>query len=145
MDDRMWATFATQSGIQADRTERSFTPTWTGFSVAPVGDISYYDFGAIVVLWNDTAGQIVGTSDANTMVITNLPDAITPDNSIIGQTIVIDNSGAYEGQFSITSSNVLGFTLMTVSGAFIQAGVGGLFTAAGNKGLPTGWLIVYAK
>lgn len=145
MDDRQWATFVAQSGIQADRTVKSFPPTWSGFSADPVGEISYYDFGRIVVMWNDTGSILVGTSDDTTMSFTGLPDEITPDNNVILPTFVIDSGSVFAGQVSITSAGTVGYTLLTVSGSLILAGVGGLFTGAGNKGLPDGWLIVYAK
>lgn len=124
---------------------QTFTPAWTGFSADPSGDLSYMDLGDLVVLWNNTAGQVVGTSNANTMTFTNLPSVIRPDQSVIDSTIVIDSGSAFHGQVSILANGTVGFTLMTVSGSLIQAGVGGLFTAAGNKGLPTGWLIMYPK
>lgn len=145
MNAREQATFFSQAGVQADGEVKTLTPVWTGFSANPVGNLSYYDFGAVVVIWNNTAGQIVGTSNATTMTITNLPESITPDNDVIGPSFVIDNSGAYAGQVSITSAGVMGFTLLSVSGSLVLAGVGGLFTASGNKGLPTGWLIMYPK
>src|SRR5690242_13423117 len=55
MSSRQWSEFLSQSGIQADRSAKPFTPAWTGFSAAPVGDLSYFDFGTLVVLfWNDS-------------------------------------------------------------------------------------------
>src|SRR5687767_4077130 len=60
MNARQWDQFVAQAGIQADGKVKTFTPTWTGFSADPVGDISYLDFGAIVIMWS--AAELTGTS-----------------------------------------------------------------------------------
>lgn len=146
LNDRELSQYFSQQGIQADQRVKTFTPTWgNDFSSDPVGDLSYLDFGRVVVMWNDTGNILVGTSDTTTLSFTALPDEITPDNNVILPTFVMDQGSAFAGQVSITSTGTVGFTLLSVSGSLVQAGVGNLFTASGNKGLPDGWLIVYGK
>jgi hypothetical protein len=138
------STLAVTGSLSFTNSVQTFTPTWTGFSASPSGDLSYLDFGAYVILWNDTGGQIVGTSNSTVMTISNLPAGITPSNDIIGPTIAIDQGGALTGQFSVLSGGTVGFSLNAVTGTSVASGTAG-FTNSGNKGLPTGWLVVFAK
>jgi hypothetical protein len=147
MDDRQWATFVAQAGIQADNTVKTFTPTWTGFSVDPSGDLSYQDFGSIVMVWWEDATALLGNSNANFMTITNLPENIRPRVHRKGMILVCDNgSGIYEGFYSINSGGTITFGLAdtgTVANRVTYTTTG--FTAASTKGLAGGVLFVYAK
>lgn len=147
-DERQWSTFVTQSGIQADRTVKSFTPTWTGFSSDPTGEISYLDFGAIVMLWNESGADITGTSNDTqfSWAVGSLPDAIVPTQYRVGQTIVIDGGGERSGAFSIDNTGLVQFSIANTTGDpphILFDGAG--FAGAGVKGLPAGWLITYPK
>jgi hypothetical protein len=152
MNERQWATFVTESGIQADRSVKTFTPTsWTGFSVDPVGDISYHDFGAIVVMWRDVA--LTGTSDDVGMSFAGIPEAIRPlSGNKIMRCLVINGSFMLGGAVEITTSGVAQFYLEGTAGG--GAGTadddrvspqGSIFENTGTKGLNAGWLVMYSK
>lgn len=144
MNARQWSEFISSQGFQADGKIKTFTPAWVGFSVDPVGDISYYDFGVIVVMW--AADNLVGTSDDTVMAITNLPDSIATENGAFIPSVMSDNSTAYAGFVGVEStvSRQINFYLNVVSGTKVSYDLGA-FTSSGNKGLPVGWLIVYPK
>jgi ABC-type antimicrobial peptide transport system permease subunit len=147
MDARQWATFVGQSGIQADRAVKTFTPTWSGFSVAPTDTLSYYDFGVIVAIFNSADTAILGTSNATTMEITNLPEAIQPRGTRKGHALVTDNGGAdvYDGLYFISGATV---TFGIASTALVANRVvyqNNGFTAASTKGLAGGSIFIYAK
>ena len=135
---------AITGSVSLTNSAQTFTPTWTGFSSSPSGDLSYLDLGAVVVLWNEKGSAITGTSNATTKTISNLPAGIRPTVAVLVPTIAIDSGGAVCGQVSVLTDGNVGFSLNTVSGSFITSGTLS-FTNSGNKGLPTGWLIVYPK
>lgn len=147
LNAREWDRYLSQSGIQADRAVKSFTPTWTGFSADPSGDLSYYDFGAIVMVWWDNSSALLGTSSANFMTITNVPESIRPRGHRKGNVLVVDNgTNIYEGFYAITSAGVITFGIAdtgTVANRVVYTTTG--FTAASTKGLAGGILIIYAK
>ena len=152
MDARQWARFVAESGIQADRVVKTFPPTnWTGFSADPSGDISYYDFGAIVFMWVNSA--LIGTSDDVGMSFSGVPSAITPTNgNRMVRCLVINGSFTLGGAAEITTSGIIQFSLEDTGGG--GAGTadddrvkpsGAVFENTGTKGLPGGWLIMYTK
>lgn len=149
MDDRQWATFVAQSGIQADRNVKTFTPTWVGFSADPDGDLSYYDFGSLVALFNDNPTELVGTSDTNEMQITNLPAAIRPREFKWRDCLIVNNDFTTNGSVGISTDGTLQFFFHQVTE--IYTGVDGLapqaggFNTANSKGVPAGWLILFSK
>lgn len=124
---------------------QTFTPTWSGFSSAPSGDLNYIDFGAYVVLWTRTA--LTGTSNATSMAITNLPSAIEPASGFqVLLCKVVNNPGViYNGSVALQAgTNTLSFAMDEVSGSNITSNSLG-FTNSGSKGLAAGWIIIYAK
>lgn len=136
------AALSISGSIDLSNTTHSLTPTWTGFSADPSGNISYMDLGKIVVMWRDTS--LVGTSNQTFMSITNIPAAIQPTSTRTGICMVADNSAVtFLGGFNLSGAS-LAFSKQAVSGTAIIQDVTG-FTAANNKGLPAGWLIVYPK
>jgi ABC-type antimicrobial peptide transport system permease subunit len=147
MDSRQWNTFLTQSGIQADRTVKAFTPTWSGFSADPTEDLNYYDFGTIVIIYNPSGSAILGTSDATTMEITNLPQSIQPTGIRKGHVLVTDNGGGeiFDGLYFISGATVtFGIaTTSAVANRVVYTNTG--FTAASDKGLAGGFILIYAK
>lgn len=143
MNATQWSTFLSQSGIQGDRTVKKFTPTWTGFSVDPVGEISYYDFGAIVIMWVDA--QTTGTSGFTSMGLGSIPAAITPSGSRLFVCWLFDSGLERMGTVHVTSSSTIIFGLMSDDASPQISKSHALFTASGSKGLPEGWLIMYAK
>lgn len=125
----------------------SFTPTWTGFAVPPVGDLYYVDYGSYVVLWTNI--QLLGTSNAATMTISNLPAAIRPTNTQYAYCVVRDNYGGTNdmvGAALIDSTGVITFSQAdpgALSGRVVL--FSGIFSGAGTKGLAAGWTVTYGK
>lgn len=149
MDSRQWARFVTETGIQADKRAKTFTPTWTGFSAAPSGDLSYYDFGKIIYLSWDGAVELVGTSNTSAMTITNLPSTLWPSQAKWLKCLVVNNDFTTEGSVSISTAGVLTFYFHQVApvigateGLIPQASG---FNNANNKGVPAGWLIEFVR
>lgn len=144
MNPREWATYVAQSGIQADRRGKAFTPQWSGFSVNPTGDLSYMDFGAIVILWADA--RTTGTSNDSGMTITNLPAAITPSGERLVTSFVVNNDLSVGGAAGIHPTGSIDFALQVPNTADATIDIGFVsFEATGFKGLPEGWILIYAK
>jgi hypothetical protein len=146
MDDRQWATFVAQAGIQADNTVKTFTPTWgAGFSVDPTGDISYYDFGALVVMW--TEASMLGTSDAATMLFSGVPESIRPVGYAVSVPCLVTVGGVYRfsGEANIDTDGIVTFGLSDTTTFAGQVAFTASFPTTGDKGLHAGWLIVYSK
>ena len=150
MDDRQWATFVAQSGIQADGKVKTFAPTWTGFSVDPVGSISYYDFGPTVQMWISGSASLTGTSDDSVMSFTGVPTAIRPTGIRMTQaSVLIDSSGAKQGHARVLTDGSVDFWISVVnddgSGQLYVDLSPGFFHNTGDKGLGAGWLIEFPK
>lgn len=129
--------------INMTNSVQSWTPTWTGFSSAPSGTISYLDLGAIVFIWITTSRT--GTSNANSMTITNVPAGIRPvsGNRFI-PCHVIDDGGVVLGAVNVDSSGLMTFYVDTVVGSKVGPTTTG-FGASLTKGIGQGWTIMYAK
>jgi hypothetical protein len=115
----------------------SFTPAWTGFSVAPTGDMDYQIVGRVATLqWRGTTG----TSNATSMTIGNLPNNLRPALSSItrlGVTVVIDSGAAALGAFLFSGGSTLEFQKGTAPPS--SSG----FTNSGTKGLDKGLTLSY--
>ncbi len=134
-------------GIQADDKVKTFTPSWSGFSSDPAGDLSYYDFGTIVAIWNDAGGPMTGTSDDDGLSIDNLPTILRPSSTVVDSCLILITDGDTIdclSRYTVTTAGVLSFELFGVVGSYIQA-AGATIPATGVKGLPVGWFITYAK
>lgn len=144
MNAREQAEFFAQAGILADNRVKTFTPTWSGFSVDPDGDISYMDFGPVVMMWVDVA--TTGTSDAAQLEISDLPASIRPNgNARDVVCLVINDSTLLTGSAAVGSNGIITFYIaraLGVDSSLIQTST---WTASGNKGLPQGWFIIYPK
>lgn len=140
---REWDRFIQDGGFLADSQVKTFTPAWSGFSADPSGDIYYFDFGALVVMF--VRAELTGTSSLVTMGISNVPEVLRPPSGEerAVKCLVIDSNSRFEGTASIIDAAIT-FGNSTVSGTHVLANSGG-FTAAGVKGLPGGWLIMYPK
>lgn len=151
MNSTQWAEFLRNSGIQGDRTVKTFTPTgWTDFSVDPTGDISYYDFGVIVAMWS--AAGLTGTSDGAGMSFSGVPAAITPtDGNRFARCLVITGGYTVGGTAELTIAGVMQFYIEDTSGAFLGTADDDRtvnfqnFATTAGKGLPAGWFIMYPK
>lgn len=116
----------------------SFSPTWTGFSTDPIGDIDYKTIldasgNGMVGLFLDAA-VVTGISNATTMSITGIPAALRPPVSTRFYCRVFDNGANREGVCSISTSGTITFQIMTVTGSRIEATTTG-FTGSGSKGV----------
>jgi hypothetical protein len=124
------------SGIAASVSAGTFTPSWSGFSAAPTGNMSWQITGRMAILeWLGTTG----TSNADFMTIDNLPMNLRPTTrSLAGMspTVVIDNGAVQLGSVGHGTLGVLQFNLGTT-----PSGTG--FTTSGTKGLDTGWTWTY--
>jgi hypothetical protein len=132
--------------INITNSANSFTPNWSGFSVAPTGNLSYLDLGAVVILWAENS--ITGTSDSASMSFTGLPLSIRPSGVRSFASLVIDNGGVVSGGGFIQFGGVVVFHRVTAAGPSQPYGVGPnaiAFSTVGSKGLGSGWLVIYPK
>lgn len=124
--------------LNLSNTTQTFTPTWSGFSVAPTGDVSYIYFGAYVVMW--TKAALTGTSNSDGFSITNLPNAAKPPSYAGGICQVVNNGVTVLGGWQRNGLSSLEFTLFNVAtGAFDATA----FTNPGTNGIPSGWLLMF--
>jgi hypothetical protein len=151
MDARQWDRFVAQSGIQADKNVKTFTPTWSGFSSDPVGDISYMDFGAIVMMWASSA--LIGTSDDVNMVLGGIPESLMPSSAKWVSCLVLDGSttpgvvlaASAFIQSAASTSESMAFSLHDAVADSPLVSASAPFQNTGSKGLPAGWFITYPK
>jgi hypothetical protein len=124
------------SGIAASVSTGTFTPSWSGFSADPTGDMAWQVTGRMATLeWLGTTG----TSDANFMTIDNLPSNLRPTTrSLVGMSaaVMIDNGANKLGSVGHAALGTVQFNLGTT-----PSGTG--FTTSGPKGLDTGWTWTY--
>jgi hypothetical protein len=137
--------------IDIRNTSATFTPaSWTGFSAAPSGTISYLNLGALVIMWRDT--NLTGTSNDVGMTFTGIPAALRPASANrLVRCLVINGSFTLGGAVEITTSGIAQFYLEDVAGG--GAGTaddnkvtpqGSGFENTGTKGIPAGWIIMYS-
>lgn len=144
-DLREWDRWAMGQVAIPARDVKTFTPTWTGFSVDPAGDMKYANLGEVAVVWPTTT-LTLGTSNATTFVLNGLPDEIVPDavQRVSGSVWLWDNGNVFEGVAQVSSlGNSIAFALKAVSGSNIAMGSLSGWTPAGNKGIDTGSFIIY--
>lgn len=113
----------------------TFAPAWTGFSVAPVGNLSYYKIGTIVHLYS-VAG-LLGTSNLNAMEFSNCPSDIMPAGLNVAA-LIQDNGALAMGSITRTGLSTIQFAKGTAPPSLTG------FTAAGSKGLPAGFMAVWS-
>jgi hypothetical protein len=143
MNERQYSTWASAQQAIPRRDVRTFTPSWTGFSVDPVGSVAYVDLGEFAILSpSNSSARFVGTSNAASFQMAGLPEAIRPNGTISVQVIVFDSDAATGslGTASIASSGTITFTIADVSGAKLTYSSTN-FANTGDKG----WLgmIIY--
>lgn len=102
----------------------TFTGTLTGFSTSITGAIRYYRDGSTIHL---TWPAFTGTSNATTMTLTGLPQAILPTTDARDVVQVTEAGAPAAGMAEL----VAGSSVMT----FRASAVGAAFTATGTKGL----------
>lgn len=148
MNARELATYFAQAGIQADKTAKTFTPeTWTGFSADPVGVITYYDFGTLVVL-SRAVSDLTGTSDAADMAFTGLPVELRPVTASIVRSvpcITLLNGVQVASIAHIDWTGTVTFGAGDTSATAGRLTYTASYNTVGDKGLPAGWHVIYAK
>lgn len=125
------------SGISASITSGSFVPSWLGFSVPPTGPMFWQTAGRAVTLF--VGAQGLGTSNANSMSIGNLPANLRPSTGGSGSLVctMVDNGVASVGTLEFLGLSSIQFN----KGTSPPSATG--FTAAGTKGLDFGWTVTY--
>jgi hypothetical protein len=142
MDARQYATWASAQQAVPRRDVKTFTPTWSGFSVDPVTDLSYVNLGTLGLLFTaTTAGESGGTSDATNFSFTGLPDEITPEISSTVPCFLRDNGATVYGFCTINFTGEVSFGIYDGGAPFPFDASG--WTSSGNKGLAGGWFVIF--
>lgn len=146
-NSREWSEFIRtlndQSAVDLTNNVETFTPTWTGFSSAPSGDLSYVDFGAFVIMW--TGSLLQGLSNSTSMSISGIPEAIQP---AAGRTVacsVINGGSEQAGAVVVHDDGTAGFLVGVVGTSNVDLGSSSFASGGSNKGLAAGWTIIYPK
>jgi hypothetical protein len=122
-----------------DSVSSSFTGTLTGCTAVVTGSIAVARVNDLIYMNCSTSiGAITGTSNSTSMTITGVPSGFRPKSSTGSRQcfcIVTDNGISKGAIATISTAGVISFGL----------GVDGstAFTAAGTKGLPTSFTMVY--
>lgn len=135
MNDSLFFTLVSTVTAPLSIDSGSFAPAWTGFSVNPVGNLSWYKIANIVHLYT-TAG-LLGTSNLNAMEFSNCPLAIMPAGLSV-PVMIQDNGALATGMITRTGLSTIQFAKGTAPPSLTG------FTAAGSKGLPPGFAAVWA-
>lgn len=117
----------------------TFTGTLTGMSASCTATVSYKLANGLATIYV-AAGTFTCTSNASSLTMTGLPAAIQPTIAVSGVTGTIDNGIARLGFYDIASAgSTITFSICT---AFTTCS-GGLYTASGTKGLPSGYSLQF--
>ena len=134
--------------IVHDRTTGTWTPTWTGFSTAPTGDLRWQIIGGVrgyVIVTADGGGNRLGTSNATAMSITGIPNAIRP-NVTVQTNYFQGHSAGFGGQVStatVSSAGTITFYTGLISSGFFTESSANWFNDSNNKGIEAGAIIMY--
>lgn len=119
----------------------TFSGTLTGMTGATTGSISYhYSLDGLVTLSRDESlADLTGTSNTTAMTLTGIPAALRPKFSSVRAISygVIDNGVVLPAVASLSSTGIATFS--------IAANPPVAFTAAGTKGLQSGWQLTYRR
>jgi hypothetical protein len=125
----------------------TFTGTLTGVTSGTCA-MQYRITGSHVEVWNDSAGDCTGTSNATTFTITGLPAAAQPAHDVCdaAAAVLIDagNAGMF-GSSCITSGTGT-ITLSLASTAAVAnrvQGAANIWTNSGSKGIRSFWRMAY--
>lgn len=116
-------------------TSGTFAPTWFGFSVDPVGSLSWYKINNVVFLY--TTASRLGTSNSTSFEITNCPLEIFPSGLAV-PAYFQDNGATAMGMIGKTSSSTLQFYKGTAPPSLTG------WTNAGSKGMPAGFMAMWS-
>lgn len=120
-----WSFFIQELTNSIFEQKGSFTPTWSGFSTNPVAGIVYWTRSASMVTLTISTANL-GTSNAATFQITNLPQILQPT---VTQTVAVNtlvNNGNVGWGNAIISGATIDFAFQDTDGAS--------WTATGTKG-----------
>ena len=134
--------------IVHDRTTGTWTPTWTGFSTAPTGDLRWQIIGGVrgyVIVTADGGGNRLGTSNATAMSITGIPNSIRP-NVTVQTNYFQGHSAGFGGQVStatVSSAGTITFYTGLISSGFFTESSANWLNDSNNKGIEAGAIIMY--
>lgn len=119
----------------------AFEPAWTGFSAAPVGDVSYNVTNGRVGLSIETAREGTSNSIAATWSAGSIPLAARPTaDRVVPCMLRVSSTLVTPGQVTIKHDGGAVFAPFLVTA---KMAVASDFVASGTKGLPTGWNVDY--
>lgn len=119
-----------------------FTGTMSGYAAAPSTTFHFDKVGNIVTLSLLDFNSVLGTSNATTLTLTNLPAALQPATGQPFCPCTVQNSGTNVlgwASFAPGSPVVTFFIGNTTTGAF-----NGAFANTGTKGLIIGFTVTYS-
>ena len=124
------------------QTSGSFTVTLTGFTSATTGTLNWIKIGDQVTLWANAT--IIGTSNATTMAMTNMPAAIRSTNSRRPVAHFYDGGKAFIGEVIVDSDSSWSVRIpdATCPGS-VCSQVTTTFLNSGTKGILVGWTVTY--
>jgi hypothetical protein len=144
MDQREFARFLSENGVQGANDEYTFTPSaWGGFSAAPTGVLHYVDYGHLVHIW--TEELVTGTSNDVFMTLVGMPESIWPLHERYLRCLVVSDSEMLGGIVLINDAGGMGFFVEATDLVTNRVAFDADFAATGIKGLPSGFLITYPK
>ena len=121
----------------------TFAPTWSGFSSAPSGNLSYFSLGNLKVMYYNGSGDLTGTGNATTMKITNIPSAIRPKlYSRRGQVQAYNAGQLVTATFDVDTAGTMEFFCPYVSGTACYQNKFG-WSSSSSKGLARGALMMW--
>jgi hypothetical protein len=136
MDARGFAEWCRKQLAAPQQDVTSVTPSWTGFSVAPSGNLLRIDLGAAILLYPE-GGFFSGTSSGGSMAMTHGVSGLqTP---VYAAVAVFDDDGEAIGQAKVVSGlpNFIQFAFPTLSVPGTSAKTGmdtSGFKTSGSKG-----------
>lgn len=126
-----------QAWISNIQSSNSFTGTLTGMTVATTGTIAYTKNLGLVTL--TCVAGLNGTSNSTNCSLTGLPAEIQPTAGRFVMCSHMNDNGAQ----ALVEAQILGGTVTFSRWSSFTALAAASFTAAGTKGFPPGWTMVY--
>lgn len=121
----------------------TFAPTWTGFSSAPSGNLSYFSLGNLKIMYYNGSADLTGTGNATTMKITNIPSAIRPKlYSRRGQVQAYNAGQLVTATFDLDTAGNMEFFCPYVSGTACYQNKFG-WSSSSTKGLARGAVMMW--
>lgn len=133
---RDWVRFIRE--LSSQRAAKTFTPTWTGFSSDPSGDLKYFFIGPLAVIWSDSV--LSGTSDSASFSLSGVPSIIRPETSQRRTFVAINEGTQLLAVASVDSAGDITFhklqtAVESTSGDTVIRFISDQWTASGSKGI----------